>query len=348
MQAAPVVPSLLIDRTMTATSGSRRGLVFGTGRYAGFDSGYATADALTQAKVTGEASAVLALRPDPIPAWAVNAAMNRLDRAFFGRDAFDAESADHRDWTPTGRVIRHRGEGFDWKDYVTRKVLDASCGAAEMLATAWDTGASVPVGRRVGALDRKLRLVCERSHSRREWEAWVRRAYRSTYAYDADGILVLTARTNLVADYVDHYRLKWESDPPAKSLSSIAAIVSWNVWQMDGATCRVPCPSGARQGSLFGVATGDGADAAGGVECLVMDWEADPEHGVARVFGTGEASDAVPRSAGADGRMSFDAMLRCHGDDGCRADASDMVDVAMSGRGASIRVTRRVSESWSL
>ena len=40
--------------------------------------------------------------------------------------------------------------------------------------------------------------------------------------------------------FVDYFENKWHINPTIKQLGEIANIISWNIWQMDGLTDRVP------------------------------------------------------------------------------------------------------------
>ena len=214
------------------------------------------------------------------PPWIVNKQNNLVDEQWFGRaEIFNIESG--LTWTPTEHVEL---EGLDWRDYVKSTRLEVSCGEAPYLTTRYDptTGITIPVRYRVGILDRKLRVVSENVANSLSWIEWGKAAVKSVYAYDIQGDNVLLARENLLLTFIEHYEYKFDEEPSWSAISSVANILSWNVWQMDGLkdvvpfSCEMQCglgPSGTTVNSCPACRTGKGRHS--GKYCRIMDWDSE-------------------------------------------------------------------------
>ena len=122
------------------------------------------------------------------PSWICNAQNNLIDEAWFGRkDVFNKEITTDND-TNTWQVNEERitfPEGKTWKDYVRENRMEITCGEAPYLVSRYDTttGEFIPVERRIGLLDRKLRVVSENTTTSGEWLEAAQDAYKSIYAY---------------------------------------------------------------------------------------------------------------------------------------------------------------------
>ena len=102
------------------------------------------------------------------------------------------------------------------------------------------TGERIPVAERVGFLDRKLRVVTEKTKTRKEWVRRALDALRATYGFEYQGDNLLIARINVLETFAEHLCDRWGSDPEQDELEQAAWIVSWNFWQMNGFTDAVP------------------------------------------------------------------------------------------------------------
>lgn len=176
------------------------------------------------------------------PGWVCNLMNNYCDEVWFGyKDVFNTVAED-RTWTANPDCIRFP-DGRNWKHYIDSRRLEITCGEAPFLASRYDvsTGDLIyPLTDRVGALDRKLRVVNENAESREEWEKWILRAFQSCYGYEWQGDNLLIARINLLMTFHDYYTEKWGEEPDSKLLRAIAQTIAWNLWQMDGLTDTVP------------------------------------------------------------------------------------------------------------
>lgn len=226
------------------------------------------------------------------PSWICNAQNNLIDEAWFGRkDVFNKENDDNT-WTTIEDKIEFPKDKT-WKDYVRDTRMEITCGEAPYLTSRYDatTGKPIAVRNRIGLIDRKLRIIGENAENTGEYLEMAQEAYKSTYAYEWQGDNLLLAREALLFTFIEHYQEKYGKEPQKKSVQSIANIISWNVWQMDGLKCVVPnsCHKERdNQTSLFGDepterqckgCREDNINAHNGAYCIVKDWGAKDKDG---------------------------------------------------------------------
>lgn len=189
------------------------------------------------------------------PVWLCNKMNNYCDEQWFGRkDVFNHENDDNT-WTVVEDAIQFP-DGKSWKDYVDSRRLEITCGEAPFLVSRYDAATGefiLPPLRRIGILDRKLRVVNENALNQEDWESWVVRAFQSCYGYEWQGDSLLIARVNLLMTFYDYYRERWSKDPDIDLLKQVANIIAWNLWQMDGLKDSVPFgrPAGSKQQMTF-------------------------------------------------------------------------------------------------
>ena len=176
------------------------------------------------------------------PAWICCRMNNHLDEEWFGRkDVFNVQQ--HRDWTPTeGRIAFPKRRHASWRLYVDSRRLEITCGEAPFIVSRYDaaTGEGIPIERRIGLLDRKLRIVGENTDGEQEWVKWAIRAIQSVYGYEYQGDNLLITRINVLMTFVEYMEALWRRKPTEKELKTVANIIAWNFWQMDGLTGTVP------------------------------------------------------------------------------------------------------------
>ena len=231
------------------------------------------------------------------PAWVCNKMNNALDADWFG--ALGAkESAGQftvelpQGWQTVETPVQFpvcKGRTPAWVQYVQSRRLEVTCGEAPFLASRYDaaTGEMIPVARRIGILDRKLRVVSENAATEDEWRKYATHAVQSTYGYEYQGDNLLLARVNLLLTYAEHLQARWQRKPTKEALQPIANIISWNLWQMDGLHLSVP--GGKPQPeteqldlfSMFGAAEPQLPT----VSCKVKNWRKG-SHGTAQNFET--------------------------------------------------------------
>lgn len=252
-----ILKTLLCDRT------TGRNIIWADNEYEALGDGYMGDDEMTVEKITGMNSGVIKPRIAKeqekqsqrtksraevfTPSWLCNQMNNDLDEAWFGRrDVFNTEIvADDgaNTWTPTSDPIEFpKSKGHGWRAYVEATRLEITCGEAPFVCSRYDavTGDEIPVGERVGFLDRKLRVVTEKTKTRKEWVRRALDALRATYGFEYQGDNLLIARINVLETFAEHLRDRWESDVEQDELEEAARIVSWNFWQMNGFTDAVP------------------------------------------------------------------------------------------------------------
>ena len=213
------------------------------------------------------------------PTWICNRMNNVLDEDWFGRkDVFNTENEDHS-WTVAEGKIE-MPEGKTWHDYIDSIRLEITCGEAPYLMSRYDVSAEgeiIPPRRRIGILDRKLRIVNENTETRDEWIKWAIRAVEASYGYEYQGDSVLIARINILLTFVDCYEERWNEKPDEKLLQQIANRIAWNIWQMDGFTDTVPLGKPyeeSQQLSLFDAFEDEGnnKDEEEAVPCRIFNW----------------------------------------------------------------------------
>lgn len=130
----------------------------------------------------------------------------------------------------------------DIDTYINRKWLEITCGEAPYMATRYDmeSGDPIELDKREGFLDRKLRRINKEIDDKALWQHYVEQAYKSSYGFEWNGDSLLLARENLLYTYYDFYRSKWNEEPLLHLLESIATIISYNVFQMDGLKYIIP------------------------------------------------------------------------------------------------------------
>lgn len=217
------------------------------------------------------------------PAWLCNVMNNHLDREWFDRETvFNIENADHT-WTVNAEKIafppQKRRKVPLWQRYVDSRRLEITCGEAPYLVSRYDASTGeiiLPLKKRIGLLDRKLRIVNENTETYADWAKWALRAYESCYGYEYQGDSLLIARVNLLLTFLDYYRERWGKEPDAKLLSAVAERIAWNLWQMDGLKDTVPLGkpyAPVEEISLFDIPEHEGqASMPVALPCRIKNW----------------------------------------------------------------------------
>ena len=231
------------------------------------------------------------------PAWVCNKMNNALDADWFGGLGAEESAGQFTVELPQGwqtvempvQFPACGGKTPAWVQYVQSRRLEVTCGEAPFLASRYDaaTGEMIPVTRRIGILDRKLRVVSENAATEDEWRKFATHAVQSTYGYEYQGDNLLLARVNLLLTYAEHLQARWQRKPTKEELQPIANIISWNLWQMDGLHLSVPGGKPQPEAeqldlfSMFGAAEPQPPT----VSCKVKNWRKG-SHGTAQNFET--------------------------------------------------------------
>ena len=230
-----------------------RNILWATHDYESLGEGYLYADEIHPERITGEQGSIIKPR-------VLKSKGQQTDRSKDMAEVF----------TPSWVVKK-------MVDYVEigigTRCLELTCGEAPFLVSRYDatTGDLIAISERVGVLDRKLRLVNNLSLSDEEWLAQVRQAFQSIYGYEWQGDSLLLARENLLYTFVDYYEARFDRTPDVQLLQDFAEIISWNLWQMDGLSYRIPQEKKdpkQSQTSLFDEAPAEEPAPL----CLIMNW----------------------------------------------------------------------------
>lgn len=289
-----VLDILLYDNT------TKKNIIWGTNNYKSHGIGYFENDHILVGQITGRYGSIIKPRVEKskkeqqkrskdmaevfTPSWVCNKQNNLVDEKWFGyENPFNIEQ--EKTWMPTPKVVFSSEK--TWKDYVNDVRLEITCGEAPYLVSRYDsvTGEFLSIERRIGLLDRKLRVINENANSK-EWYDFVILAFKSIYGFDYQGDNVLLARENLLFTFIDYYQNKFNEFPNREKLIEIAKIISWNIWQMDGLKMVVPnsCKTlKTIQYNLFGEEIVTGEECIGcqkndvnkhnGIYCEIMDWD---------------------------------------------------------------------------
>jgi len=132
----------------------------------------------------------------------------------------------------------------NWQKYVVEKRLEITCGEAPYISSRYDPVSDfqkvLSLKSRVGFLDKKMRVVSLYCDAHKEWVAWAKIAFQSSYGYEWQGDNLLIARENLLYTFIDFYKDNFNRRPNLKLQQEIAEIISWNIFQMDGLRCVIP------------------------------------------------------------------------------------------------------------
>lgn len=174
------------------------------------------------------------------PAWICNQMNNQIDKNWLkDGEAFNQET--EKGWNTNPDKITSFGRN-EWTRYVKSKVLEITCGEAPFLVSRYDssTGERIQVQDRIGVLDRKLRIITERTKSRTGWYDHAKDALRSVYGYEFQGDSLLIGRLNMFLTIKETMQDVWNVELSPKQQKVIAEIISWNLFQMDGLTDNTP------------------------------------------------------------------------------------------------------------
>lgn len=293
-----ILDILLFDRS------TRKNIIWAVDDYAALGEGYQRKAEIRADLITGDSTLLIQPRTAKTleeqktrvrdraevftPAWVCNQQNNLIDEAWFGRrDVFNVSFG--TEWEPSREPIVFPAKGLrTWKRYVDAKRLEIACGEAPYLVSRYDAtnGTMIPLDRRIGLLDRKLRVVSENTASLEEWTAWAVRAVQSVYGFEFQGDSLLPARENVFITFLEYYHQRFQVLPDRKTMETLARIISWNLWQMDAMKYVVPftCKPIVEEDNVFsGVFTSqwpcpgcqnNDVQKHTGVYCRIMDWRA--------------------------------------------------------------------------
>lgn len=272
IESYPVKATL---RTLLQDKTTKQNIIWATNTYEALGAGFKDKDHINVEQISGLHDGIIEPRVAKsldtqrertrgkaevmTPSWLCNEMNNFADSEWFGREnVFNKEITNDspKDADVSNEAIESMlhewkvneervtfPEGKTWKEYVDSRRLEITCGEAPFLVSRYDTVTGdviVPPLRRIGILDRKMRIVNENAESDAEWFKWTVRAFQSVYGYEYQGDNLLIARINLLLSFSDYYRVRFQEEPDKKILGKIANIIAWNLWQMDGLKGTVP------------------------------------------------------------------------------------------------------------
>jgi hypothetical protein len=245
-----VLDILLIDRT------TGENIFWATDNYQDYGVGYCFGDAIKPELITGKHGNVIMPRIKKekdiqksrskdmaevfTPSWVCNAQNNLIDNAWFNKEGvFNIEQ--DTSWQSNQSKVKFP-LGKTYIDYVKDTRLEITCGEAPYLTSRYDTttGIFIPIKDRIGLLDRKLRVINENVEDSKRWLTMTKKAYQHIYGYEWQGDNLLLSRESLLLTFIENYIYKFNTKPTLTSIKSIATIISWNIWQMDGLKCVIP------------------------------------------------------------------------------------------------------------
>lgn len=263
MMIDPMILHLLLQDKTTG-----KNLIWATDDYVSYGNGFQFNDEITVEKITGDYGRVIMPRSIKsketqsnrtrnmaevfTPTWICNKMNNLVDESWFGRsNVFNKENNNQWELCLDKVVFPdfHQYQPKGWESYIGVKRLEITCGEAPYLVSRYDTvtGEAIPVESRVGILDRKFRIINERTVVRKDkqkgykrWLELAKKALQSTYGFEWQGDNVLLARENLLYTVMDYFYAKFGEQLPQEWLPDLVKIISWNIWQMDGLKCVIP------------------------------------------------------------------------------------------------------------
>lgn len=241
-----LLKKLLVDKT------TKKNIMWATDAYRALGAGYERNREMDEDLITGMHADVIKTRARKAmeqqsertkqhaevftPLWVVKKMVDHADEVWFGVSDMFFKAGERTE------KVKFPADGEGWQAYVDSRRMEITCGEAPYLATRYDveTGEAIPVERRIGILDRKLRVVTENAEGESEWLKWAYRALESTYGYEFQGDNLLIARVNVLMTFAEHLQAHFERKPTEQELSHAANIIVWNVWQMDGLSGTIP------------------------------------------------------------------------------------------------------------
>jgi len=229
-QYPDILEILLIDRTRSNAKRTKN-IIWANENYLNFGSSYAATSEIKIELITGNMGGII--KPRALKSQALQKKRTKSKAEVF---------------TPTWIVKKQNDavdenyQDDDLETYVKRTWLEITCGEAPYMASRYDmeTGEIIPIDKRVGFVDRKLRRINAEVEDKAEWQRLVELAYKASYGFEWSGDSLLLARENLLYSYRDYYFEKWGDEPLHGLFEEIAEIISYNLFQMDGLKYIIP------------------------------------------------------------------------------------------------------------
>lgn len=190
-------------------------------------------ETLLQERTTGTS---FPINPDEVKPRYMKAAEEQKSRTKNGAEVF----------TPYNIIKKmndqvQRDFGGSIGEFIKRTVLEVTCGEAPFLTTRYDaaTGKEIPIKKRVGLLDRKLKCIPD-VIGKDGYVECANEALKAVYGYEEQPDSLFLARRNLLLTTIEHYENVWKIEPSYETVVNWATIISYNLIQMDGLSMCVP------------------------------------------------------------------------------------------------------------
>ena len=246
-----ILDILLIDRSLT-TKRKVHNIIWATDSYISYGHGrsnpYSPTREIKRELITGEHNTLIQPR----------AAKSRQEQTRRTKDKAEV-------FTPLD-VVKQMNDDIEqnlplppnhtWQDYIAAKWLEITCGEGPFIASRYNPVSNsqqiIKPDRRVGFLDRKLKIVNKHCDNIDDWLHYAELALESCYGYEFQGDSLLIARENVLMTMNDFYKVKFDNEPNLESQAEIdrgisteqlehfAEIISWNIFQMDGLNYTIP------------------------------------------------------------------------------------------------------------
>ncbi len=222
---------LLLDKT------TKKNIIWGTDSYEKYGDGFGIKMRILPDLVTGKYGLLI----QPRAAKSLNEQRHRTkDKA----EVFTPLNVISKINKVVDSLVNKRLSEVDWQEYVREIKLEITCGEAPFIVSRYNpvahTDKLIKIEKRVGFLDKKLKIVSQYCDNKASWLFWAKEAFKSSYGYEWQGDNILLARENLLYTFIDYYKLKFKKTPSLKIQESFAEIISWNIFQMDGLKHVIP------------------------------------------------------------------------------------------------------------
>lgn len=137
-----------------------------------------------------------------------------------------------------------------FENYVKDRRLEITCGEAPYLVSRYDavSGEIIPIGKRIGMLDRKLQVITQEIKEPDLWLDYAREAIKSIYGFEWQGDSLLLAREAILLTVIEYFIYAFPDEPGnditftsfKQRINKFAHFISCNIWQMDGLNYVLP------------------------------------------------------------------------------------------------------------
>lgn len=227
------IPTLM--RILLADKTTRRNIIWATDSYADRGNGFAPEDTIHQRMVTNENKTLI--QPRVLKVLAEQKARTKKKAEVYTPNWVVKEQND---------LIEKEFEGLPLDEYIQKMWLELTCGEGPYMCSPYDAsdGTPIPLSDRIGFVDRKLQRISQEVDTHDDWLDKVYTAYKASYGYEFQGDSLLLARENLLYTFIDYYTDKFRTIPNLSEIETVAKIISWNVFQMDGLKYIIPLSNG--------------------------------------------------------------------------------------------------------